>query len=162
MSFVCWALYVCLVQTVWQSPSKLTLATMMILISRVLLALYSQDKVADQLSAVRSSFLMQIFIVGFVWPQRCLSQTFCFLQALTPCWWRATSTLSQDSMILMPVSCTRCQIHYCWRIPQQIHVKLSSSSFFSQPWSPCKILDKLCGGKKVSSWSNQLDCQTPA
>jgi hypothetical protein len=33
---------------------------------------------------------------------------------------------------------------------------------FFTPWSPCKILDKLCGGKKVSSWSNQVDCQTPA
>jgi hypothetical protein len=37
----------------------------MILIKIVLIALYSLHKGADQLSAVRSSFLMQIFIVGF-------------------------------------------------------------------------------------------------
>jgi hypothetical protein len=43
----------------------LTLATMMILISIVLLALYSQHKVADQLSAVRSSFNDIIFNADF-------------------------------------------------------------------------------------------------
>ncbi len=106
-SFVCWELYVCLVQTVWQSPRKLTLATMMILIKIVLIALYSLHKVADQLSAVRSSFLMQIFIVGFVWLQRCLPQITSFLHSLTHSWWRGSSTLSQDPMMLKPVNCTQ-------------------------------------------------------